>query len=197
MNHSDKQIIPIVSGFKCKTFPQLAERMIPSEQMLIELLRPGTNPDTAIFHQFDLNHSNQIPDLESQLLLQKYSNDLVDRMTDHEYLNLMCEKLDINPQEAQYHGFVQEYISNLFPGKIPNINKDTPAAVEMVSTYCLLQSDSEILHMGKIFEALTGANFKAQSNPENEHELDLKHRFADYRESSDYINKFISKCDRQ
>ena len=85
MPHS-QQSLPIISGFKGKPFPLCEERLVPSVRTLFELCYPDANPNTSILKRYDVAHlkKNSLMDsqrLDSQLLLQEYSNSLAERIS--------------------------------------------------------------------------------------------------------------------
>ena len=201
MPHS-QQSLPIISGFKGKPFPLYEERLVPSVRTLFELCYPDANPNTSILKRYDVAHlkKNSLMDsqrLDSQLLLQKYSNSLAERISDTEYINQICDELCLNPHEAQYHYALIIYINALFPKKIPDINKlffaNAVGEMTKVFSWYRLGNMKKIDDL-KNFESLIGANFGTRTFNDNEQDCDLRRRFSDYRESCDYIDNLYLKA---
>lgn len=180
MNHSEIKFIPVLRGFRALPFPGLGERVcFPNNDTLIELLRPGANPEKCELCQFELE--DRIPDFVSQLLLQKYSNQLVEQFEGYEYINLMCQELGIDSQQAQYHTLVTNYIDCLFPNTIPVADYLPLVAVDMASYY----SSRGLGGLGRSFKDLLQESSKDKSV---DRELYLKNRFIEYKESSEYLH---------
>ena len=174
--------------------------MIPSKEILIELLRPGSDSERTDLYCCNMKHSDKISDFDSQLVLQKYSNHLVEQIGNDEHINCSCEELNIDKNEAQYHFALIDYIYRLYPEKMPNVEILLPGSVQINNVYLQHRAGKEVLALGKDFESLIGFDPETCQPGENSHEMYLRDRFPEYAISRDYAEDFQlkaihNKCD--
>ena len=136
------QIIPIAVGWYREFYPGFS--CIPNDRMLIELLRPGTDPNTAVIQESE--HS-EIPDLKSQSILQEWSNHWIskihsDVITDDnpkgldDFSRLIIQNGTDKKMDCKYilyHLNVCRYINRLFPDKLLPSSKKTKKLFNQLS----------------------------------------------------------------
>jgi hypothetical protein len=82
MNHSDKQAVKILPGFKCL---KIDYRVVPSERTLLKLVRPDIDPDTAtIVFSLSLDSEEEI---KSQAILREHNNFIVSFLHEEPWLD--------------------------------------------------------------------------------------------------------------
>jgi hypothetical protein len=77
-----KQIIPIIPYWNYIYYGD-GSITIPNEQMLIEFLRPGCDPESVTIHWLAEDEIDEIPDRESQSIARKWSNSRIISMCTH------------------------------------------------------------------------------------------------------------------
>jgi hypothetical protein len=116
------QLIPILEGFKRITW---GDRQLPNDQVLIELLSPGSDPKSALTLHCE-NDFLDTKELESQMLLQKYSNQQIYCLAE-DYSGSqrsICELailLGEDAEEARHAHALIEYLNFLLHSSTPNI----------------------------------------------------------------------------
>ncbi len=131
------QIIQIIPNWNYLYFMD-GSITIPNEEMLIELLRPGCDPNLATIQWLEESKTNEIPDKDSQSILRKWSNNTIIKMCTHsvtienpqgiDALSALivqaCINKDVDCQEPLYYLAVKRYIDYMFPEKLlPNRKK--------------------------------------------------------------------------
>jgi hypothetical protein len=117
---SYQAIIPIISGWNQIIFD---DGLIPSDRMLAQLLRPNIDLNSAALHWHEMSEANNIPDLDSQVILQDWSNYVILQM---------CVTSD-NPVKQENAEVISHFISNL--SEANNINRAEPLYHHNVSRY--------------------------------------------------------------
>ncbi|WP_373538772.1 hypothetical protein [Chamaesiphon sp.] len=107
MNHSDKQIVHILPGFKSFV---IDSREIPDSNILLKLLRPNIDPETAMLVESWTLDSEQ--EMISQLILREHSNLIVSRLPEISLLDTDGVALSIGEKlEQLVKGFIPERVS--------------------------------------------------------------------------------------
>jgi hypothetical protein len=185
-------IIPIISGWNRIIFD---DGLIPSDRMLAQLLRPNVDLNSAALHWHEMSEADNIPDLDSQLILQDWSNYAILQMcvmSDNpvkqenadaiaHFISHLSEANNINRSEPLYHHNVSRYLHNLIPGK-SNLNHKT-----ILDLFQQLGTD----FMQSGWSGFTKVEEESKlSNDRHEYCLDLERRFVDYKMSGDYLDSF-------
>jgi hypothetical protein len=185
-------IIPIISGWKCipsQTGP------IPNERILAQLLRPNVDLNSAVLHWYEMSEADNIPDLESQLKLQAWSNYVILQMrvrSDNpikqenadmmsHFISYLSKANNISPSEPLYCHNTIRYFHNLLPGKL-NLNHK-----KILDLFQQLGTD----FMQSGWSGFTKVEREPKlSKDHHEYCLELERRFVDYKMSSDYLDSF-------
>jgi len=187
-----QQIIPIISGWNYISFHT---DTIPSDRMLAQLLRPNIDLNFAALHWYEMSESENIPDLESQLKLQAWSNYVILQMciqSDNpikqenaeamsHFISRLSTENDINHSEPLYHHNVTRYIHSLIPGRL-NLNHK-----RMLDLF--QQLGTNFYQSG--WDGFIGLEDQSKlSKDRHKYCLDLEQRFKDYKIASDYLDSF-------
>ena len=189
---NSQAIIPIISGWNQIIFDY---GLIPSDRMLAQLLRPNIDLNSAALHWHEMSEADNIPDLNSQLILQNWSNYVIFQMcvrSDNpvkqentemisHFISHLSEANDINPSEPLYHHNVIRYLHNLIPGKL---NLNYKKILELFQ-----QLGTDFMQSG--WSGFTNVEGESKlSNDRHEYCLDLEKHFVDYKMSGDYLDSF-------
>ena len=160
MNQSQRSIL-IISAFDRLNFPNTG--LLPSDRMLIEMIRPGTDPTLVTLNFCDAYEFAPIPDLDSQLILKKWSNSILSKVLEIQnieghFIDKLCWEQNKNNQEARYHYAVFMYIGALFPPRVQNLENLSNASIQMTNVYVQYQKGN-VLAIGKELEDLVGFDF--------------------------------------
>jgi hypothetical protein len=173
--------------------------LLPSDLMLVELLRPKIDPMTVTLQWIGLIAAEQIPDLGSQLLLQAYSNAIISIIRNEQKVNgHLLDKLSLEqglkPWQSRYHEAVMMYVGALFPAKMQNFGKLKSAAMQIEKVNSQYRSTGNVEAIGDNLKNLVG--FYSKTNPvlEDAHKIYLRQRFLEYQISDDYLNALYSKA---
>ncbi len=170
--------IPIIHGFR---WLPLENKTVPNRQILIELLRPGANPNSFLVA------SDTVPNFHSQLLLKNHSNRLVNNPINYTFLKPFCEQLQVDFDELYYHLMLTDYI-NYFFLPIPNISSAGKDVVKLKkAAYMSYKEDPSKL--SKEFKE----SIPVDSVKKKEIKEILNERFPNYRLSNDFISAFDFK----
>ena len=218
MKHST-QIIQIIPGWN-HLFYADGSITIPNEEMLLELIRPGFDPNSATIQWLKESETTEIPDKDSQLILKQWSNDTIIRMCTHsvtidnpqgidELSSLImkaCIKKDVDCREPLYYLGVKRYIDYLFPEKLlPNRQKmldlfsqldikfqsdDWDDLAELAQSSELEESDLAELAQSSELEESESVSPKSLLGKRYTHSSRLEQRFPDYKLANDYLDMF-------
>jgi hypothetical protein len=162
--------IPFIPGFQQRSF---SSGTVPNEKILIELIRPGADPSSV------LATSHVVPDFDSQSLLKKLSNWLVNNPIDYTYLKPFCEQFDIDFNELSYYLTLTDYIDYFFL-PIPNLNSARTDGVKLKKAVWLAHAEFE-------------ENILVDSDKTKEVRERLMLKFPDYKLSDNFISAFYLK----
>jgi hypothetical protein len=181
--------INILNGWNRLDF---SNGQLPSDRMLIKLLRPEIDPAIAVIKWCDLIQAQEIPDLGSQSLLQAWSNDIARKIQDEQkvcghLIDKLCHEQGLDCGAARYHDAVMMYIGALFPARIQNPKKLAGAVMQLTSLYGQYQQGN-VLAIGDNYAPLVSFDSATGEVGENSHKLKLRERFLDYRIADDYLN---------
>jgi hypothetical protein len=189
---NSQAIIPIISGWNRIFFDC---GLIPSDQMLAQLLRPNVDLNSAALHWHETSEADNIPDLDSQLVLQDWSNRVILQMCARSdnpvkqenaevishFISHLSKANNINHVEPLYHHNVSRYVHNLIPGKL-NLNHKTILDL-------FQQLGTNFMQSG--WSGFTNIEEESKlSNDRHEYCLDLERRFIDYEIAGDYLDSF-------
>ena len=180
---------------------------IPNEQMLIELIRPGCDPESTTVHWLAEDEIDKILDRESYLVARKWNNSRIISMCTHstsienpygidEISSLiiqLCSDHKLDWQEPLYHLAVTRYINLMFPGKLlPSIKKILPHFQALNNNFRKYGWDgfSELAEKSEMEESRSNA--KSLLGKRYIHSSELEQRFPDYRLANDYLDDFYS-----
>jgi hypothetical protein len=189
---NSQSIIPIISGWNYISFQT---DTIPSDRMLAQLLRPNVDLDSAALHWHEMSEFDNIPDLDSQLKLQAWSNYVILQMCVRSddpvkqenadvmsnFISDLSKANNINHSEPLYHHNVMRYLHNLIPGKSNLNHKKILDLFQQLGTDFMKSGRSE-------FTQVEGES--KLSKDRHEHCLDLGRRFVDYKMSDDCLDSF-------
>jgi hypothetical protein len=167
--------------------------LFPSDRMLVELLRPKIDPASVTLQWVGLIAAEQISDLGSQLLLQDYSNDIINIIRDEQkanghFLDKLSLEQGFNRWQSRYHQAVMMYIVAFFPAKTQNLGKLASAAMQIENINFQYRSVGNVAAIGHDLTNLAGFDSETNTVAENTHKMYLRQRFLEYRISDDYLN---------
>jgi hypothetical protein len=203
-----KQIIPIISYWNYIYYGD-GSISIPNERMLIELIRPGCDPESVTFHWLTENEIDRIPDRESQLIARTWSNSCIVNMCTHptsienpdgidetsSLILKLCSDNKLDCREPLYHLAVARYINLLFPEKLlPNTNKLLTHSQTLNNNFRKKEWEgfSELAEKAEIEESSSDA--KSLLGRRYIHSSELEQRFPDYKLANEYLDDFYSYC---
>lgn len=187
-----QQIIPIISGWNRIIFDH---GLIPSDQMLAQLLRPNIDLNSAAFCWYEMSETDNIPDLDSQLILQAWSNHIILKMCIQpsvieypqnidklvHFIIKISNDIGLDAREPLYHNAVSRYTHSLVPREVLPNSKEIFNYVK--------QLDSKFFQFNwEGFE-----NLENQSKLLGDHRkysLELEERFLDYQLANEYLDSF-------
>jgi hypothetical protein len=169
--------IHVIDSFNWREFGfQMA---VPSHDVLLELISPGSNPETNRLVHVPIQEEAKIKDIGSQLLLQRYSNEFIDNWINDGPLWKLCQAMGKDPMEAQFHWCTRCYLWLLCQRSPSNVHKDTKFLTLLV-----------IAHRTK----------KRLPSPEDRwfktHEY-LYKRFFEYRYSRQWLHALYTEADKK
>ncbi len=189
---NSQSIIPIIS---CWNYISFQTDTIPNDRMLAQLLRPNVDLDSAVLHWHEMSEFDNIPDLDSQLKLQAWSNYVILQMcvrSDNpvkqenadvmsNFISDLSKENNLNHSEPLYHHNVIRYFHILIPGK-SNLNHK-----KILDLFQQLGTD----FMKSGWSGFTKVEDESKlSKDHHEYCLDLERRFVDYKVSGDYLDSF-------
>jgi hypothetical protein len=203
-----KQIISIISS-RNYIYYMDGSITIPNEQMLIELLRPGCDPELATVQWLAEDEIDKIPDRESHSILRKWSNSSIVNMCTYpisienpyeidetsSLILKLCSDNKLDCREPLYHLAVTRYINLLFPEKL------LPNAKKILTHFQTLNNNfrkkewvgfSELAEKAEIEESSSDA--KQLLGRRYIHSSELEQRFSDFKLANDYLDDFYSYC---
>lgn len=180
---------------------------IPNEQMLIELLHPGCDPESAIVQWLAEDEIDKIPDRESYSIARKWSNSKIISMCTHpisienpygidktsSLIIQLCSDHELDLREPLYHLAVTRYINLMFPGELlPSVKKILPHFQELNNNFRKHGWDgfSELAEKAEMEESMSDG--KSLLGRRYIHSSDLEQRFPDYKLANDYLDDFYS-----
>lgn len=187
-----QEIVPIISGWS-----QIIsdEDLIPSDRMLAQLLRPNVDLNSAALHWHEMSEADNIPDLDSQLILRDWSNHVILQMCIQSndpvkqenseiishFISHLSKENGINHSEPLYHHTVTRYVHNLIPGKLNLNHKKILDFFQQLSTNFSQGGWNS-------FVGIEGQSKLLRDR--HEYCLDLEKRFVDYKIAGDYLDSF-------
>lgn len=201
-----KQIISIISNWNYICYVD-GSITIPNEQMLIELLHPGCDPESATVQWLAEDEIDKIPDRESYSIARKWSNSRIVNMCTHPIsienpygidetsflIMQLCSDNKLDYREPLYHLAVTRYINFMFSGKLlPNTKKildhfqtlNTNFREEEWHGFSDLAEKAETEESSSDAKSLLGRRYI--------HSSKLEQRFPDYKLANDYLDDFYS-----
>jgi hypothetical protein len=122
--------IHVIDGFNWREFGfQMA---VPSHDVLLELISPSSTPETDRLVFVPIQEAAKIENIDSQLLLQRYSNEIIDNWIDDGPLRKLCQAMDKDPMEAQFHWCTKGYLWLLCQRSPSNVPENTKFLRELV-----------------------------------------------------------------
>jgi hypothetical protein len=201
-----KQIISIIPNWNYIYYMD-GSITIPNERMLIELLRPGCDPESVTIQWLAEDEIDKIPDLKSYSIAQKWSNSSIINMCTHpisienpygidetsSLIIQLCSDRELDCREPLYHLAVTRYINLMFPGKLlPNLKNVLAHFQTLNNNFQKKGWDglSELAEKAETEEFWSDA--KSLLGRKYIHSSELEKRFPDYKLANDYLDTFYS-----